>query len=64
MKVYVYVGGGVATLVREGTQEEEAMRQLKHLSCEGEHECETIDEGIVWFNQWSAAYWGMQPREV
>lgn len=64
MKAYVYVGCKVATLVIEGTPEHEAMRELPHLQCEAERECDTVDDAIQWFNQWSQVYWGMASRQI
>lgn len=58
MKVYVFTDGGVATLVADGSPEEQAMRELPHMQCEAEHECATLDEGIEWFRQWMTIYFG------
>lgn len=58
MKMYVFTDGIVATLVAEGTPDEEGMRQLPHLKCEAEHECETIEDGIEWFRTWSRVILG------
>ncbi len=52
MKVFVYANDNTATLVAEGSPEEEGMSDMPHLRREAEHECETIDEGIEWFRRW------------
>lgn len=64
MKVFVFTDGQVATLVREGSPEEDGMRQLPHLHCEAEHECDTLDQAIVWFNQWSQLYFCAPLRQL